>query len=162
MLNVFISNASEDLLSPKEAYGLYKIRWQVELIFKAWKSILNLGQIRKMVAERVRCYLYGKFIWVLLCRDLYASFEPLVWDVSKKLLSFYKCCDIVRVAAGELKMALFKDSLKLVEWLSHFYKGLYLKLTAMVETPAGESLWDFIFLILLYQKLFMVGTLEAT
>jgi len=39
MLNVFITNVPVKEITAREAYDLYKIRWQIELMFKIWKSI---------------------------------------------------------------------------------------------------------------------------
>ena len=57
MLNVFVTNVSTEELTAQEAYELYKIRWQIELMFKTWKSILKLDVVRKMKADRLKCYL---------------------------------------------------------------------------------------------------------
>lgn len=49
MLNVFVTNVPAANLTVQQAYELYKIRWQVELMFKTWKSILKLDAVRKML-----------------------------------------------------------------------------------------------------------------
>lgn len=38
-LNLFITNVIDDSLTDGNAWSLYQLRWQVELIFKIWKSI---------------------------------------------------------------------------------------------------------------------------
>ncbi|MBC7511350.1 MAG: transposase [Ferruginibacter sp.] len=38
MLKVFVNNVGAEKLTVQQAYELYKIRWQIELMFKTWKS----------------------------------------------------------------------------------------------------------------------------
>lgn len=47
--NVFICNVSEDTLSSKEIGEVYKVRWQVEILFKSWKSG---GHLQAILHER--------------------------------------------------------------------------------------------------------------
>jgi Transposase DDE domain len=118
-LNVFITNVPCQEISVQEAYDLYKIRWQIELIFKVWKSILKIHLVRKMKPDRFKCYLYGKLLWVLLCWDITASFEPVIWKQKKELISLYKCYALLKNKARQLGSILFHANEKLKEWLSN-------------------------------------------
>lgn len=64
--NIFITNASKYQLTMKEVIETYKLRWQVELVFKTWKSNLKLHKVKSMRKERMECQLIAKFIWILL------------------------------------------------------------------------------------------------
>jgi hypothetical protein len=44
----------------------YRIRWQVELVFKRLKSLAQLGHLPKSDAQSARAWLYGKLFVVLL------------------------------------------------------------------------------------------------
>lgn len=118
MLNVFITNIPFAEITSQEAYDLYKIRWQIELIFKIWKSILKMHLVRKMKPDRFKCYLYSKLLWVLLCWDITVSFEPVIWKRYKALLSPYKCYALLKNKAEQLVSMLFDAGEKLKEWLS--------------------------------------------
>jgi len=107
-LNVLITNIDATVIDADQAYKLYKIRWQIELMFKIWKSILNMDVTRKMKTSRLKCYLYSKFIWILLCWDITGVAELVQWKEAGKLLSFYKCMAILRTKATELKRTLFR------------------------------------------------------
>lgn len=48
----------------------YRIRWQVELVFKRLKSLAQLGHVPKSEAESARAWLYGKLFVVLLTEQL--------------------------------------------------------------------------------------------
>lgn len=116
-LNVFITNIAVEKITHQQAYNLYKIRWQIELIFKIWKSILKINLIRKMKADRFRCYMYSKLLWVLLSWDISTSFEPLIWKVNKKLISLHKCYALLKTKAVQLKDIMFNNRGRLKEWL---------------------------------------------
>jgi hypothetical protein len=116
-LNVFITNVSFDKITPQQAYNIYKIRWQIELIFKIWKSILKINLIRKMKASRFRCYVYSKLLWVLLSWDISTGFEPIIWKKTKKLISLHKCYALLKNKVEQLKYILFDNHEKLKEWM---------------------------------------------
>jgi Transposase DDE domain len=69
---VFVCNAPGWLLSLQEAWVLYRVRWQVELLFKLWKSHGRVAESRSGQAYRVLCEVYAKLLamvvqhWLLL------------------------------------------------------------------------------------------------
>jgi hypothetical protein len=63
---VLATNASTNKLSRSEAYELYRCRWQIELVFKRWKSLGKLSINRGHAEIRAECELYGKLLGVLL------------------------------------------------------------------------------------------------
>ncbi len=69
--NIYITNVPRGLLSTWQICQAYRLRWQVELIFKMWKSNLGLGHIKPMKLERMLCQLYAKLIWILLNNNLF-------------------------------------------------------------------------------------------
>jgi hypothetical protein len=56
--------------TPSEVLEWYRLRWQIELIFKKLKSLMELGQLPKHGAESARAWLYGKLLVSLLGRAL--------------------------------------------------------------------------------------------
>jgi hypothetical protein len=70
--SVFITNVPADWW-PKEALGtLYRLRWQVELTFKHWKSLFHIDLLKGSRPERIRCLLYGRLIVILIVQRLLA------------------------------------------------------------------------------------------
>ena len=48
----------------------YRTRWQVELVFKRFKSLAQLGHLPKRDDESARAWLYGKLLVALLVEKL--------------------------------------------------------------------------------------------
>jgi hypothetical protein len=59
---VFITNAPRDLLSVEEAVVLGRARWQIELLFKLWKSHGRIDEPRSTKPWRVLCEVYAKLL----------------------------------------------------------------------------------------------------
>jgi hypothetical protein len=73
---LLVTNAPAELLSADEAVRLYPVRWQIELVFKLWKSQAQLDRIGGWRRARVLCELYAKLIGLVLTHLLSA---PLRW-----------------------------------------------------------------------------------
>ena len=66
----FITNVPATLW-PKEAVGtIYRLRWQVELTFKNWKSLFEINVLKGTRPERIRCLIYGRLIVILVTQRL--------------------------------------------------------------------------------------------
>ncbi|HRP33412.1 MAG: IS4 family transposase [Bacteroidia bacterium] len=136
-LNVFVTNVPAKDLTMQQAYELYKIRWQIELMFKTWKSVLKLNSVRKMKAERLKCYLYAKLLWVLLCWDITALSEQRIWSKTKTLVSLYKCYSLLKNRATEIKDILFNVDKRLKEWLLKMQD--YFSIYGLKENKKGRK-----------------------
>jgi len=69
----------EDDFSPHEVLEWYRIRWQVELVFKRFKQIAQLGHLPKHDNESAKAWLYGKLFAALVAEKIIgyaASFSP--------------------------------------------------------------------------------------
>jgi hypothetical protein len=69
---LLVTNVPADKLSVAEALVLARARWQIELLFKLWKSHGRIDESRSAAKWRVLCEVYAKLIamvvqhWVLL------------------------------------------------------------------------------------------------
>jgi hypothetical protein len=64
--NAFITNADNEKLPLDLIKDVYKIRWQIELIFKTWKSFYNIQKYKSMKIERIECYLYASLLKIII------------------------------------------------------------------------------------------------
>lgn len=64
---IFVTNCEEDLLTWKEVVVLYRARWQIELLFKLWKSHNHVAELEAGVSpQRQMAVLYAKLIGVIV------------------------------------------------------------------------------------------------
>lgn len=76
--NVFLTNVPAVRLSLRQILVCYALRWQVELIFKLWKSQAALKHIAAVRKERVLCILYAKMVGIVLSHFLVAPLRFLL------------------------------------------------------------------------------------
>jgi hypothetical protein len=63
---VVVSNLPAETWPARDVLALYRVRWQVELLIKRFKSVLALDQLRTKDPELAQVYLLGKALGVLL------------------------------------------------------------------------------------------------
>jgi Transposase DDE domain len=69
---LMLTNILPDKLSGEEARVLYQARWQIELLFKQWKSYGKIDRWRSRKPMRILCEVYAKLIamtvqhWILV------------------------------------------------------------------------------------------------
>lgn len=89
--NLFVCNIPAEECPLETISKLYRTRWQIELIFKIWKSILQIDQIRKMKKERFMTTMYLKLSWIFLNWNIISETRNVLYATSGKLLSMTKC-----------------------------------------------------------------------
>ena len=67
-----MTNIPDDKINGEAISKLYKIRWQIELIFKAWKSTFNLAKIKKMKYERLMCLLNMRLLLIMINWEVFS------------------------------------------------------------------------------------------
>jgi hypothetical protein len=101
-INIYITNISKDVASKNSIHEIYSLRWQVEIIFKIWKSIFNIDQVKRVKIERFECCLYGKLITIMLCSLLAFKMRYLLFEKKKKEMSEIKAFSIIREYLGKI------------------------------------------------------------
>ncbi len=113
-LNLFVTNVEKDKCTAKQIYELYTLRWQIELIFKTWKSILRLHKIHAMNAVRLECILLIKLIWVMLNWTILKLFE----EATGYELSLHKLTRTIVSRASTLNLGILQSSRLCFNWLA--------------------------------------------
>jgi Transposase DDE domain len=70
---IFITNVPPHLWSARAAADTYRLRWRIEILFKAWKSHFRLGHFTNGSASQVQLLVYGRLLWIALFK---AAFLP--------------------------------------------------------------------------------------
>ena len=81
---LLITNVPAELLSPAEAANLYGARWQIELMFKLWKSQSGLASSRSANPWRVLCEVYAKLLLILIEHWILLTG---LWSISQRSLT---------------------------------------------------------------------------
>ena len=63
---VFVTNVPSTMLNVEEVTVLSRVRWQIELLFKRWKSYVALERSRSQNHWRILCEVYAKLLVVLI------------------------------------------------------------------------------------------------
>jgi hypothetical protein len=95
-LNIYLTNLHAEGWPSLLVIELYRIRWQIELLFKVWKSTLKLGRARPMKPCRFLCLLYGQLIWALLNSKIVLRCKVLFWNGADFETSEMKAYKIIR------------------------------------------------------------------
>jgi Transposase DDE domain len=72
---IYITNVPATRLTLRQVVILYSVRWQIELIFKLWKSECNLDRVAGRHRERVLSELYAKLIGMVIMQFVLAPFR---------------------------------------------------------------------------------------
>jgi hypothetical protein len=62
----YITNVSPQVWPSKVVGTVYRLRWQVELTFRNWKSLLKINVLKGTRPERIRCMIYGRLITIIM------------------------------------------------------------------------------------------------
>lgn len=105
---LFITNVSLEVW-PAEVIGtIYRIRWQIELMFKNWKSRLQIDCLHGINEFRIRCLIYAKAILVLIINEMYRLLDYVGHYTDKvvsihKVYSWLRCSNrLLRIISGKL------------------------------------------------------------
>ena len=89
--SLFITNCDEDIVPGEMIRSLYRVRWSIELIFKNWKSILNIHKNNAKTNEHsLRCELYAKLIFAVIIHNMYQYINCYLWNTKRKEIYFKK------------------------------------------------------------------------
>jgi hypothetical protein len=115
--NLFITNVPGTVWTPETVCKAYPLRWQVELIFKSWKSYLQLATLSTKTATPTLCYLYGRLLLILLNYALCPSLRAAVWAQKRRELSVLKLVRHLQAVADQWFQRLFQSPLTLRRFL---------------------------------------------
>lgn len=115
--NLFITNATESQLSIEQVFPLYRLRWQIELQFKIWKSVFKIDNFQEINKHRYLTMLYVRLLLIVISLQITYSLQRAYthFDSTKiKILSLNKCLktlkclfdkifDLLRLACNKAK-----------------------------------------------------------
>jgi Transposase DDE domain len=112
--SIFITNISASKIKAEQIYKMYTLRWQIELLFKLYKSHLKLANLKgKNKTARILCELYAKLCVSLLFHGLTGCIEL----KQNTELSFTKAIIELKRRARELFISLSSSVVNVCSFL---------------------------------------------
>jgi hypothetical protein len=112
--DIFITNVDCHMLSAEQIAKLYRLRWRIEILFKAWKSHFHIMNVPKASVTRVLAYVYATLIFIVLFQTL--VYIRLYNDLlnNKNQLSLFKLSKFVKEQSWAM-MSFFREPNRLDE-----------------------------------------------
>jgi hypothetical protein len=112
-LNLFVTNIEQSKCNAEAIYELYTLRWQIELIFKTWKSVMQLHKIQSMNAVRLECIILVKLLWVMLNWSILNQLK----EFTNADISFHKLSHTLQSRSQKITLSILSNKELLYEWL---------------------------------------------
>lgn len=109
----FFTNAPKELLSAEIIGTIYRLRWEIELIFKRWKGQLQIDYLKGINPERIKCLIWSRLCSALIIELINGVFKNIVWRLYKielstvKLIQYLKRCNQFCNAIAKGTLVLF-------------------------------------------------------
>lgn len=118
--NLIITNIEAGILPVTTIMKAYKLRWQIELIFKEWKSTFKININSKMKYERWMCLFYAKLIALLVQWKIMTTVLHYKYGKTQKFISIIKCLRFMRQEASlitSIIKAELEEKIKLLTYI---------------------------------------------
>ncbi|UOQ85151.1 IS4 family transposase [Gracilibacillus salinarum] len=92
-IQILATNVTQEQLDAQDLYPIYSLRWQIEILFKTWKSLFDIDDVRAVKSERFECHLYGTLIHILLSSMIAFQCRNYLYQEKAFEASEYKCID---------------------------------------------------------------------
>lgn len=112
-LNIFITNTE---IETNQVRNLYTLRWQIELMFKIWKTIGEIHKVKKMKTQRFEVFLIAKLIWITINWRIVWNIIPYFLNSHGVGISPYKLFKTLKMNIMVFRTALYRGS----EYLNEF------------------------------------------
>ncbi len=89
-INVYITNIAWEIVPKERVHNLYSLRWQIEIVFKTWKSFFQIDRCKEVKRERLECHLYGQLISILICSSTLFRMREILLRKNRMEVSEYK------------------------------------------------------------------------
>ncbi|SPT76336.1 Transposase for insertion sequence element IS231B [Bacillus cereus] len=109
------------------------LRWQIEIIFKTWKSLFQIHHWQTIKQERLECHVYGRLSAIFICTSTMFKMRQFLLQKNKRELSEYKAIGMIQDHISLLYQTLKKKNQDITKilirlfallqkngWKSHF------------------------------------------
>ncbi len=79
----FITNAPCEWLTTEQIWIVYRVRWQIEILFKVWKQEMDWAAMGAWRVARILTQFYGRCLAIVLCHRLLEKYQDKqFWEIS--------------------------------------------------------------------------------
>lgn len=86
----YLTNVPPEVWTAGIVATIYRIRWQIELLFKQWKSLLHIHVLTGTRPERIQCLLYGRLTVITMLMRVCAYASWYATTVLRREISCHK------------------------------------------------------------------------
>jgi len=97
--NLYITNVPATILAVEQVRALYGIRWQIELVFKNWKSNFKLAKVTGKKPERIKCILYAKLLLIMITTKVCLVARNYAWLNAHREVSMFQATKHLKIVA---------------------------------------------------------------
>lgn len=120
-LNAYITNIPEKILLSNQVHEIYSLRWQVEIMFKVWKSIFKISNTKNSKSikiQRFKCFLYGRLISIVFSSRIVFAAKDIIRDKNfnnnTREVSDIKAFNQVKEFLPSLRTKIFEDEISIL------------------------------------------------
>jgi len=128
--DTFATNVPSQMLPAETVGNIYRLRWQIEILFKACKSHLGLENLRGCGKEQMECLVYGRLIMAVLMSIFYSQCYAAMYKKLQREVSVLKFFSYIKNHAYEFMFYILG------------YQLSYNKLGQLLEKAALASLYE--------------------
>jgi hypothetical protein len=158
---ILATNASpEQLPTPMMAY-LYRLRWQVELVFRQCKSVLRLDQSQSDNPSRIQCEIWARLLAAVVIFAWHAHAQAVCWATHGCEASFEKVSRLFQQWGHTLARAFWQGADCLRQTLQSLWR-FTLKLARKGRQKTRTNTWDKLWELWLKGQSSTAGTAAST
>ncbi|MED1305684.1 transposase, partial [Bacillus pacificus] len=120
-INIYVSNTPEGIVPMEQIHDFYSLRWQIEIIFKTWKSLFQIHHWQNIKQERLECHVYGRLIAIFICSSTMFKIRKLLLQKNKRELSEYKAIGMIQDHVSLLYQAIQRNTQDLTKILIRLF-----------------------------------------
>jgi hypothetical protein len=138
---IFITNVEKEKLAAAEVAEMYRVRWNVELVFKQLKSTFHIDKVNHKNEHRLQCEIYAKLIMAAIVQHIHGVAQLQSWKTTKKEISIDKLFKHVKQNAQFLLRAVTYGRKYLSHHITEFYNAIF-KRCIKFKQPSRQTTFE--------------------